>query len=119
MANRYAPIQVIDIDTNINNTQTATVTAPGFAFRLVNVIVDGADGAMVTVKNGANVAAVAYVAGVVNGQLDSTTALTDANCDFAAGTNISIAVTGANVTRVQLLTRAADAVARPITVTVA
>lgn len=119
MANRYAPVFVLDIDSAVNAGQTATVTGLDQSFELVNVKLDGADGCTATVKNAGATAAVAYVAGTTNGQLDSTTDLTNANGTFAANAAITVEVTEANATRVQLLCRAIDTVARSITVSVA
>lgn len=119
MANRFAPIRVIDIDSAVNAGQTATITGLNQAFELVNVLIDGNDGAIATVKNGGLTAAVAYVAGLTNGELGGTTDLTNANCTFAASAAITVEVTQANATRIQLLCRAVDSVAREITVSVA
>lgn len=119
MANRFAPIQVIDIDTAVNAGQTATVSGLNQAFELVNVFLDGADGCRAVVLNSGSTAATAFVGGVTNGQSDSSTELNNSNCTFAANAVITVQITFANATRIQLLCRAIDSVAREITVTVA
>ena len=120
MANRFSPVYTVDITSAINAGQTATVASFGQAFELVNVLVSGNDGANVSVRNtGGAVAAVAVVNGLTAGELGGTTTITNANTTFASTANITIVVTAANVTRVVLFCRAADSIAREITVTVA
>lgn len=115
----YAPIFVLDIDEAVNSGQSATIQGFGQSFQLVNVMLSGSDGCVATVKNGGNTAAVAYVVGTASGQADSTTRITNANCTFASTATITVQVTGANATRIQLLCRAVTGLARSITVSVA
>jgi hypothetical protein len=118
MASKYAPVFVLDVDDAVNAGQTATISGLNQAFELVNVMLDGVDGCRATVKNSGSNAAVAFVAGNTNGQLDSTTNLVNANCSFASTAVITVEITQANATRIQLLCRAIDSVARSVTVTV-
>ena len=115
MASRYAPIFVLDIDDAVNSGQTATISGLDQAFELVNVMLDGGEA---TIKNSGANAAVAFVAGNTNGQLDSTTNLVNANCSFASSAVITVEITQANATRIQLLCRAVDSIARAVTVSV-
>lgn len=115
----YAPLFVVDIDNTVNAGQTATVSGLNQAFELVNANIDGQSGSVATIKNGGATAAVAYVAGQTVGAMDSTTRLFNSNSTFSASAVITVEVIGANVTRIQLICRAIDSVARSVTVSVA
>ena len=118
MANRFSPVFTIDITTAVNAGQIATVSGLNQAFELIGVQVVGATGCTVTVKNAGNIAAVGYM-NAINGQLGSSSSVTNANSSFASTAVITCEVSVANSTRISLLCRAIDAVAREVTVTVA
>lgn len=119
MANRFSPVFTIDITTAVNAGQIATVSGLNQAFELIGVQVVGATGCTVTVKNSGNTAAVGYTNALINGQLGSSSSVTNANSSFASTAVITCEVSVANATRISLLCRAIDALAREVTVTVA
>jgi hypothetical protein len=119
MADRFSPEFVIDITTNVNAGQTATISGLGQAFELIDLRVAGSNGCTVIVSNNGSSAAFKTVNGIALGWMGDTTILNEANTSFSATAVITAAVTVANATRIELVCRAADAVARPVTVTVA
>lgn len=119
MADRYSPEFVIDIDTNVNAGQTATISGFGQAFELIDLRVVGADGCRVTVNNNGSQAARKYVNAIALGQMGDTTTLDDAFTAFSSTAVITAVVANANATRIQLVCRAIDSIARQVTVTVA
>lgn len=119
MADRFSPQFVIDITSNVTAGQTATISGFGQAFELVDLVVAGTSGCRVTVSNDGNQAARRYVNGIGLGQLGDTVSLTDANTSFSATAVITALVENADATRIQLVCRAADAIARPVTVSIA
>ncbi|MBO73844.1 MAG: hypothetical protein CMD33_01060 [Flavobacteriales bacterium] len=119
MADRASPCGIIDITTGINAGQTATITSVLSDFELVGVSVSGDNGVIATVKKNGTTAAVAYRAGSTNGNLDSSTQITNANASFAAADALTIEITQANATRVTIFTRYPDAYADILTVVVA
>lgn len=119
MADRSSPCGVIDITTAINAGQTATITSVESDFELVHVVVTGADGCVATVANGGATAAVATYHIEGGGDPTNSCLITNANATFTTADALTIAVTGANATRVTLFTRYPDAYADTLTVTVA
>jgi hypothetical protein len=117
MANRYSPVFTIDITTAVSAGQIATVSDLNQAFELIGVQVVGSAGAKVTVKNSGATAGIGYVQDNLNGAYGYT--ITNANSSFASTAVITCEVATNAVTRITLLCRAIDAVARQITVTVA
>lgn len=108
---------VIDITTAINNGQTATIGTRLDAFELVWVTVEGADGAIATVKKGAATAAVAYY--VAGPPVTQGCSITNANTSFTSTDSLTVAITGANATRVTLFCRYPDAYAYNLSISVA
>lgn len=119
MADRYSPEFVLDITTNVNAGQTATISGLGQAFELVDLRVVGGNGCTVTVSNDGNAAALKTVNGIALGQMGESTLLDETYTAFSSTATITAAVTNANATRIELVCRAVDAVARAVTVTVA
>lgn len=119
MADRYSPEFVLDIDTTVPAGKTATISGFGQAFELIDLRVVGADGCRVTVNNDGNQAARKYVNGLALGQMGDATTLNDAFTAFSATAVITAVVVNADASRIELVCRAADAIARQVTVTVA
>jgi hypothetical protein len=119
MSDRFSTEFVIDIDTAVNSGQIATISGFGQAFELTDVRVAGSNGCTVRVANNGSNAAFKTVNGIALGWMGDTTQFNEANVAFSATAVITVAVTVANATRIQLVCRAADAVARTVTVTVA
>ena len=106
MAN-FSPTFCIDIKDDFAAPSSATVTNPGQAFELVDVIASGTATAVVTVKKNTTGGATAGVATVI--AAGSSAQITDANSSFAATDNIWVGVATAAVTRVTLVCRSAIA----------
>jgi hypothetical protein len=114
MADRESPMGCLDIMTNINSGQTATVSDELSALVLIGAVVYGATGVTATIrKNGATAAVATYTTTEGN-----ACTLDDANTDFSTTDALTIVISGANATRVVLHTRYPDSVAYPIKVTV-
>lgn len=119
MADRQSPCGVIDITTAIASGETATVTSVLNAFELVHVVVTGADGCTATVQKNGSTAAVATYHVEGGGDPTNSCLITNDSASFSTADTLTIAVTGANATRVTLFTRYPDAYADALTVTVA
>jgi hypothetical protein len=119
MANRASPSGIIDITTAVNNGQTATITSVISDFELVWVVLTGADGCIATVKKNGVTAAVATYHVENGGDPTNSCVITNAQSSFSTSDVLTIAVTGANASRITLMTRFPDAYADPLTVAVA
>lgn len=104
---KFSPTFSIDVTDDINATQATTITNPGVAFEIVDVVVSGAATAVATVKKNTSGGATAAVATLI--AAGSSCQLTDANTGFLATDNVYISVATANVTRVTIICRSASA----------
>lgn len=110
----FSPTFCIDIKDDFNIGNASTVTNPGQAFELIDVVASGTTAAVVTVRKNTGAGAVAAVA-IVSVQAGptstngSTCTISDANSSFAASDNVHVTVTVAAVTRVTLICRSAIA----------
>jgi hypothetical protein len=110
----FSPTFCIDIKDDFAIGNVTTVTNPGQAFELVDVVASGTTAAVVTVRKNtgagatAGVAIVSVQAGPVSTN-GSTATITDANSSFAATDNVHITVTVAAVNRITLICRSAIA----------
>ena len=116
----FSPTFCIDIKDDFNIGNASTVTNPGQAFELIDVVASGTTAAVVTVRKNTGAGAVAAVA-IVSVQAGptstngSTCTITDANSSFAASDNVHVTVTVAAATRVTLICRSAIASTWPNT----
>lgn len=110
----FSPTFCIDIKDDFAIGNTSTVTNPGQAFELIDVVASGTTAAVVTVRKNTGGGATAAVA-IVSVQAGptstngSTCTTTDANSSFTEKDNVHITVTVAAVTRVTLICRSAIA----------
>jgi hypothetical protein len=101
---KFSPTFSIDITDNFAVDDDCTVTNPGQAFEIIDVIASGSAGGVVTIKkntSGGNTAAVATLISA-----GSSVQVTDANSSFASTDNIWVGVATAAVTRVTIICRA-------------
>lgn len=104
---KFSPTFSIDIVDDFAAPSSCTVTNPGQAFELVDVVCSGTALGVVTVKKNTNAGATAAVSTLA--AAGSSTQVTDANTSFAATDNIWVGVATQPVTRVTLICRSAVA----------
>ena len=103
----FSPTFCIDIKDDFAIGNASTVTNPGQAFELIDVVASGTATAVVTVRKNTGAGATAGVATVGAG--GSVAQITDANSSFASTDNVHVTVTVAAATRVTLICRSAIA----------
>jgi hypothetical protein len=118
MANKASPSGILDITSAVNNGQTATITSVISDFELVWVVITGADGCIATVKKNGVTAAVATYHVENGGDPTNSCVITNAQTSFSSTDVLTVAVTGANVLRITLMTRFPDAYADDLTVAI-
>jgi|694.fasta_scaffold66528_7 hypothetical protein len=113
---KYSPVFCVDVTDDFAIGNATTITNPGQAFQIIDVVASGTTAAVVTVRKNTGAGATAAVA-IVSVQAapastnGSTCTTTDANVAFTSSDNIHITVTVAAVTRVTLVCRAVDSLA--------
>jgi hypothetical protein len=106
---KFSPVFSIDIVDDFAAPTSSTVTNPGQAFEIIDVVASGTANAVVTVKKNTSGGATAAVATVI--AAGSSAQVTDANTSFAVTDNIWVGVATQAVTRVTIVCRATTSVA--------
>lgn len=106
---KFSPVFNVDVEATFTAGQTATVTNPGQAFELIDVVVSGTATCVVTVRKNTGAGATAATATVIAAGSSCQTVAAD--CSFLSTDNIHLTAATAGCTRITLVCRAVDALA--------